>query len=92
MELVISIIVPIYNAEKHLKKCVLSVLNQNIVNYELILVNDGSTDNSLNIAKNFSDSDNRIKLITKVNGGVSSARNLGLKNATSKWIYFLIRI
>ena len=89
MELLISVIIPIYNVEKHLEKCILSVLNTTIENIELILINDGSTDNSLNIVKEFVDCDNRIKLITKINGGVSSARNLGLENANGKWIYFL---
>lgn len=89
MELLISIIVPIYNVEKHLEKCIASVLNTNMKNIELILINDGSTDNSLKLAKHFANSDNRIKLINKRNGGVSSARNLGLKNAVGKWIYFL---
>lgn len=89
MELLISVIVPIYNVEKHLKKCITSVLITDMKNIELILINDGSTDNSLKIAKEFANSDNRIKLITKINGGVSSARNLGLKNALGTWIYFL---
>ena len=89
MNAMLSIIIPIYNVEKHLKKCILSVLNQHFIDYELILVNDGSTDGSLKIAKGFENKYKRIKLLNKVNGGVSSARNLGLGSAKGKWIYFL---
>ena len=88
-KVLITIIIPIYNIEKHLKKCLSSVLTQNFSDFELILINDGSTDNSLQIAQEFAENDNRIKLATKLNGGVSSARNLGLQIAVGKWIYFL---
>ena len=88
-KVLITVIIPIYNVEKHLKKCISSVLMQNFIDFELILINDGSTDNSLQIAKEFAENHNRIKLATKLNGGVSSARNLGLQIAVGKWIYFL---
>lgn len=74
----ISVIVPVYNSEKFLNKCIESLINQTYKNIELIFVNDGSTDNSLSIIKEYSDRDNRIKVFSKKNGGVSSARNFGL--------------
>lgn len=86
-----SIVVPIYNCEKYLDKCIKSVLNQTCVDWELILVNDGSTDRSLEICQTFSRqySDLRINVIDKVNGGVSEARNVGLDAATGNYIVFL---
>ena len=71
----ISIIVPIYNAEQFLRECIDSILSQNYSNIEIILVNDGSRDGSLNICQSYDDS--RIVLIDKENAGVSSARNAG---------------
>ena len=78
MNPLISIIVPVYNSEKFLNKCIESLINQTYKKIELIFVNDGSTDNSLSILKQYSDRDNRIKVFCKKNGGVSSARNFGL--------------
>ena len=83
----ISIIIPVYNSEKYLKECLDSVINQTYNNLEIIVVNDGSTDNSLQIIQSYKD--NRIKLINKENGGVSSARNVGLKQATGEYIMFV---
>lgn len=71
----ISIIVPVYNAEKYLNRCISSLLNQTYYNLEIILVNDGSTDNSKKICENAAKNDSRIKLINSVNEGVSLARN-----------------
>lgn len=85
----ISIIVPIYNVELYLEKCIRSILNQTFQNFELILVNDGSTDSSREICNEFAQKDERIKVIHKENGGVSSARNAGLKIATGKYIGFV---
>lgn len=85
----ISIIIPIYNAEKFLTKSIESAINQTYKNIEIILVNDGSTDNSLKICENFLERDKRIKLIDSQNNGVSYARNLGLKNASGEYIFFL---
>lgn len=82
-----SIVIPLYNKEKSIFSTVQSVLNQNFKNFELIIVNDGSTDNSLNIVKDFNDE--RIKIIEKPNGGVSSARNAGIINAHNEYIAFL---
>ncbi|WP_298367979.1 glycosyltransferase family A protein [uncultured Lutibacter sp.] len=85
----ISIIIPIYNAEKHLKKCISSVLNQTYDNFELILVNDGSTDNSSLICNNFEKLDKRIKITSQKNKGVSSARNIGINEAKGEYICFV---
>lgn len=80
----ISIIVPIYNVEKFLKKCIDSILEQDFEDFELILINDGSTDNSLEIAKKYCDE--RIVLIDKKNEGLSATRNLGIKRAKGEYI------
>lgn len=85
----ISIILPVYNAEKTLSKCIESILNQEFIDFEVIIVNDGSNDSSLSICENFAAKDNRIKIITKENKGVSSARNLGLDNVKGKYICFV---
>lgn len=85
----ISVIVPVYNVGKHLEKCINSVLNQTKDDWELILVNDGSKDNSLDICKKYAKVDNRIKVFDKENGGVSSARNMGLDNVQGDYILFV---
>lgn len=85
----ISIIVPVYNVEKYLEHCLNSIINQTYKNLEIILVNDGSTDNSLEICESFKQKDSRIKIITKGNGGLSSARNEGLKIAKGNYISFV---
>lgn len=85
----ISIIVPVYNTEKYLDKCIESIVNQTHKNLEIILVDDGSTDNSGKILDEWAKKDNRIKIIHKENGGVSSARNLALDNATGEYITFV---
>ena len=85
----ISIIVPIYNVEKYLTNCIDSILNQTFKDFELILVNDGSTDNSFEICKHYKDIDDRICIIDKKNGGLSSARNAGLDIAKGEYIGFV---
>src|SRR5690554_1425135 len=85
----ISIIVPIYNAEQFLPKCIESIQNQTSKNLENNLVNDGSTDNSLNICYNYEKKDKRIIVIEKDNGSVSSARKAGLDIATGAYIGFV---
>jgi glycosyltransferase EpsH len=85
----ISIIIPIYNAEKYLEKCLNSIVSQNERDCEIILINDGSKDSSIDICKKFSEQDNRIIVIDKKNGGVSSARNAGLKRANGKFVAFV---
>ena len=89
MKYKITIIVPIYNAQKYIRKCIDSILKQTYKNFQLILINDGSTDESLKICKEFTNLDNRIKLIDKTNGGVSTARNVGIKEAEGDYIFFI---
>lgn len=84
----VSIIVPVYNAENYLHKCINSLLSQNFSDFELILVNDGSKDKSGEICDEYAKNDDRIKVIHKENGGVSSARNRGLDEAQGKYIMF----
>lgn len=83
----ISVIIPVYNCEKFIEKCLQSLVNQTLTDIEIILVNDGSTDNSQKIIEKFSDT--RIKLINKKNGGQSSARNVGLDVANGEYIGFI---
>ncbi|MBR4269481.1 MAG: glycosyltransferase family 2 protein [Prevotella sp.] len=85
----LSIIIPVYNAGKYLKKCLKSIENQSYQDYEVILVNDGSSDNSVQICEEFQAMDPRFTLINKENGGVSSARNMGIEHANGEWLYFV---
>lgn len=85
----ISIIVPIYNTQKYLWKCVDSIIDQTYADLEIILVNDGSTDDSLSICRDYVQKDQRIKIVDKNNGGLSSARNAGLDAATGEFISFI---
>ena len=85
----ISIIIPIYNVEQYLRQCLDSVVNQTYKNLEIILIDDGSTDNSGKICNEYALKDNRIKVIHKENGGVSSARNSGLNVAKGDYIGFV---
>lgn len=89
MSPVVSIIVPVYNAEKTLRRCVDSILKQSYRNWELLLIDDGSIDASALICDNYTLSDKRIKVFHKINAGVSSARNIGLENARGEWITFV---
>lgn len=89
MKSLISVIVPVYNAEARLNKCVQSILNQTYTNFELILVDDGSTDHSLNICKSFSQKDSRITVFHQQNQGVSVARNQGIALSKGDWIAFV---
>lgn len=85
----ISIIVPVYNSEKYLKKCIESIMNQTYKKIEIIIVNDGSTDNSINIIEELKKIDSRIVLINQTNAGVSSARNTGLDYAKGEYVTFV---
>ena len=86
----VSVIVPIYNVEKYLEKCINSLLSQTLEDIQIILVNDGSKDNSGNIAREYEKNNkNRIIYVEKENGGLSDARNYGLKYATGDFIAFL---
>ncbi len=85
----ISIIIPVYNAEQYLRECLDSVVNQTLKDIEIICVNDGSTDNSLSILEEYARTDSRIKIINKENGGVHTARNLGIDEAKGDYTIFL---
>ena len=85
----ISIIVPIFNAGPYLAKCIESLLQQPYTALQIILVNDGSTDDSLSIAQQYAALDDRIEVYTQTNQGQSAARNLGLQHATGEWISFI---
>lgn len=85
----VSIIVPVYNASSTLYRCIDSILAQNFSDFELLLINDGSKDNSGVICDEYVAKDPRVRVIHKENGGVSSARNLGLDNAKGEWIAFV---
>lgn len=85
----ISVIIPVYNKEKYIEDSVDSVLSQSFEDFEIIAVNDGSTDGSLSILERLAKQDQRIRVFDVPNGGVSSARNIGLQYATGNWIQFL---
>lgn len=89
MKGLISIVVPIYNVEKYIDKCIESLINQTYKNIEIILVDDGSKDNCGNIIENFAKKDRRIKIIHKENGGLSDARNYGIDIAKGEYICFV---
>lgn len=84
----ISIVVPVYNTEKWLKRSLDSIINQSFTDFELILVDDGSKDSSPTICDSYAALDSRVKVIHKINGGVSSARNAGIEHATGEYITF----
>ena len=85
----VSIIIPVYNKEKYLRRTLDSLVNQELQDFELIIVNDGSTDKSKEIIAEYVEKDCRINAIDILNNGVSNARNVGLENANGKWIQFL---
>lgn len=85
----VSVIVPVYNTEKYVKKCILSILNQTYKNIELIVVNDGSTDKSIEVADNLLRNNLNSIIINQKNKGLSEARNEGIKVATGKYIFLL---
>lgn len=84
-----SIIIPVYDVERYLSECIESILNQSFTDYEIILIDDGSTDNSLEICRYYEKKDERIKALTKPNAGLSHTRNLGLDFAKGEYIFFL---
>ena len=88
-EKLISVIVPVYNVEKYIKKTLESLLNQTYENIEIVLVDDGSTDSSSQICDEYAKKDNRIKVIHKENGGLSSARNKGIEIASGDYVFYL---
>ena len=84
----ISVIIPVYNVEKYLSKCLDSVVNQTLKDIEIIVVNDGSPDNSQKIIDDYTKKYKNIKSFVKKNGGLSDARNFGIKKASGKYIAF----
>lgn len=89
MDDLISVIVPIYNVERYVERCITSIICQTYNNLEIILINDGSTDNSLKICQKYAEIDGRIIIIDQENAGVSAARNAGLTIARGQWIGFV---
>lgn len=89
MEQLLSVIVPVYNAEKYVEECIGSILAQTYRNLELILVDDGSKDTSGEICRHWAQKDARVKYVYQENAGVGAARNLGLSNASGEWIAFV---
>lgn len=89
MKDLISVIIPMYNVETYIKRCIKSVISQSYDNLEIIIIDDGSTDQSFAICQQLSQKDTRIKLFHQENAGVSSARNRGIKEATGEWISFV---
>lgn len=88
-KITVSVIIPIYNVEQYLKECLDTVINQTLKDIEIICINDGSTDKSLDILNIYAQKDNRIKIITQKNNGVSSARNKGINIAQGKYLSFI---
>ena len=85
----VSVIVPIYNSEKYLKKCIDSILNQSLKEIEVILVNDGSTDGGMRIMEEYSKNDPRVVILNLKNGGPGKARNEGIKIAKGEYLSFV---
>lgn len=85
----VSVVIPIYNVEPYIEECIVSVVKQTLEDIEIICVNDGTQDSSMDIVKQYAEKDDRFIIIDKENGGLSSARNAGLQQATGEYVYFL---
>ncbi len=85
----VSVIVPVYNSEKYIRRCIESIINQSYKNIEIILINDGSTDNSGQICDTYALNDNKIRVIHTKNNGPAAARNIGIKNSKGSFIFFI---
>lgn len=85
----VSVIIPVYNTEAYLEEAVRSIMNQTLKDLEIIIIDDGSTDNSLTVIKELAQEDNRIKWLTQPNSGQSVARNIGIENARGRYLYFM---
>ena len=85
----ISVIMPVYNTSQYLRRSIESVLNQTFKDFELICINDGSTDNSLQILEEYATTDSRIKIINQENSGAGYSRNVGISRSTGKYLAFL---
>ncbi|MBP2046668.1 glycosyltransferase [Methanobacterium aggregans] len=88
-EIKVSVVIPVYNVEKYLKQCLESLINQTLSEIEIICVNDGSTDGSLEILEEYTEKDDRVRVINKKNGGIASARNRGMEFATGDYMGFV---
>lgn len=88
-DVLLTVVIPVYNVEKYLKRCVESVLVQEWHNYDILLVDDGSTDSSPQICDDYAKVYDFISVIHKKNGGLSAARNTGISNAEGEYVYFL---
>ena len=89
INMIISIIIPVYNVELYIEECLSSILNQEFKDLELLLINDGSTDSSLEICKRISLANSNVKLFSQKNNGTASARNKGINNANGDYIWFI---
>lgn len=85
----VSVIVPVYNQERYLEECISSIRRQTLAEMECLIINDGSSDSSGEIARRFSEADSRIRYFEQKNGGVSSARNLGMRRASGRYLCFV---
>ena len=85
----ISVIIPIYNIEKYIDDCISSIINQSYKNIDILLIDDGSTDSCFEKCDQWEKKDNRIRVIHKENGGLSDARNVGIKAAKGKYIFLI---
>ncbi len=85
----VSVIIPVYNTEEYVKKAVMSIVNQTLKDIEIIVINDGSTDNSLNVVTKIAEKDNRIQIYSQENQGLSITRNTGIEKAKGNYIYFM---
>ena len=85
----LSVVIPAYNVGQYVAQCLQSVLSQSFTDFEVIVVNDGSTDNSAEIARSFADADSRVRVVDQPNGGLSAARNTGIDLASGKWLMFV---
>ena len=85
----VSVIIPVYNTDQYVAEAMYSILNQTLTDIELIAVNDGSTDNSLEVITKIAESDKRVKIFSQQNKGQSEARNLGISNSTGDYLYFM---
>ena len=88
-QVIFSIVVPVYNVELYIEKCIKSLLSQDFDEYEILLINDGSTDSSLKICEKYANINEKIKLFNKENGGLSDARNYGLNEACGRYVLFI---
>ena len=89
MENLVSIIIPVYNVEKYLNKCIESIVSQTYKNLDIIIIDDGSKDSSGKMCDEWANKDNRIRVIHKTNGGLSDARNVGIEHAKGNYISFI---